>query len=352
MSKEPAMTDLLTASATDSAPSLSPARREVLLIANPTSGQRRAARAIGAVVQELADIGHVHVIKTTRGGEAYEIARDMLRRTDLALELVAVIGGDGTINEVARGVLAADRTDVPLGLVPYGTGNVIAKQFRIPRHRPRAASAIIGRGHVRELDIVHIRAGEDSTVDRAEHLHAKGVMLGVAGMGFDAAVVREFHRSRKRWAPGFGYYSWLTLKLVVAYRNPYISVVIDGVPMDVPARWVIVANTASYGGPIRFAPTAKPDDGVLDVVAFTVSPTTHALRIFPTLALGDATKLPCVKHWRATQSVELRPCHRDDQPPAKWVDQFPCQVDGDPAGFAPVTFTLDPTRRFRILAPR
>ncbi len=219
----------------------------MIVIHNPAAGPRRRA-LLAPVLAALAARGANVELRATAGpGDATRIAREAPAPAD---GLVVAAGGDGTIAEVAAGLLQHPaRSDLRLGVIPLGTANVLAHEIGLSR-RPDAVVGALLDGVPRPLHPGRIGEGDSARV-----------FLMMAGAGFDAAVVAAVGPGLKRLC-GMGAYVLHTLRLA-ARRFAPLDVVVDGVPMR--AKSVVVCNGAHYGGPYRLAPGAN-----LEVPGFEV----------------------------------------------------------------------------------
>jgi YegS/Rv2252/BmrU family lipid kinase len=215
------------------------------IIINPISGgaspgaARERARVALAVVDQHGD--PVEVLMTEGVGHARELAKSAVRR---GARLVIAWGGDGTINEVAS-ALAFD--EVPLGIVPAGSGNGLARELGV---HPRAEQAIADalQAVPRPMDVGEIDG----------HLFAN-----IAGIGFDAHIAEQFARATRR---GFIGYAGITARALTGYVPRTYRVTTGGVETLHRAILVTIANSAQFGNNARIAPGAKVDDGELDLV--------------------------------------------------------------------------------------
>ena len=217
------------------------------IIINPISGgvSPRVARARAQLALAVVDAhgDPVEVLMTERVGHARELAKSAVRR---GARLVLAWGGDGTINEVAS-ALAFD--EVPLGIVPAGSGNGLARELGIDR-RPERAIADALRAEPRPMDLGEIDG----------HLFAN-----MAGIGFDAHIAAQFATATRR---GFAGYARITARALTSYVPKHYTVTIGGVETTHCAVLVTIANSAQFGNNARIAPGARVDDGELDLVVF------------------------------------------------------------------------------------
>ena len=148
---------------------------EYHFIVNPASGRGRVAAALQEALDRLSAAGHQGCIHTTTGaGDATAIARGL----PAAATAVVAVGGDGTVREVAEGLLGRA---IPLAILPAGTENLVAKQFQIDASPVRLVGSLL-TPNIREIDV---------------GLVGQRVFLVVVGVGFDAEVVRRLSRRRR-----------------------------------------------------------------------------------------------------------------------------------------------------------
>ena len=306
-------------------------RDRIKIIANPFSGGGRAWTLALKVADLLTRGGAtVELFETRRAGDAREEAA----RTRNLNALVAV-GGDGTVNEVLNGL--PETGAPPVGLVPGGTANVLAKELRLP-WSPEGLARVISGGREIRWDL-----GVERESGRK--------FLLFASAGYDAHVVHLFHAAREKPAPvpsyalfNMGLYVVWGLKSILEYEAPRIAVELDGRPLPRPASWVQVSNIASYGGPLLFTPEARPDDGLFEVMIQTAPRKRDVLRMFwagiLNFLFGIAYRMPDVT-FHAARRVRLTSA--DGR-------AVPLQVDGDPGGHLPADLEVVPGG-VRILAP-
>jgi len=217
----------------------------VAIIINPIAGgarpsvARTRAQLALTVVDQHGDPAEVFV--TEGVGHARALAKAAVGR---GARLVMAWGGDGTINEVAS-ALAFD--EVPLGIIPAGSGNGLARELGV---HPRAERAI-----------ADALAAEPRPMDLGEidgHLFAN-----TAGAGFDAHISSRFAASRRR---GFLGYAGITARALTSYVPMTYRITTESGRVEVRAVLVTIANSAQFGNGALIAPGAKVDDGLLDLV--------------------------------------------------------------------------------------
>jgi YegS/Rv2252/BmrU family lipid kinase len=254
-------------------PSDTAEKRRVLVIHNPAAGQRlrprlkRTLRAIEAAGCPLT----VH--RTVRPGDAEAMA-GTLSRDDF--DVVVAAGGDGTINEVANGLLRVPGVPPPLAIIPLGTANVLAREIGLPGQSAAIARAIAG--------------GRPMTVHLGKANGRHFVMM--AGVGFDAQVVANVDLALKRRA-GMVAYVLATLGQALRYGFPLCRVEIDG--RSFQAYSVVVCNGRHYGGPFIAAPQASLGQPRFEICLLERGGWRQVLRYGAALVMGRLSRLPDVR---------------------------------------------------------
>lgn len=214
----------------------------IALIANP--GARGRDRAgLNSAVELLSKHVPTEVHWTEHPGHATELARRHGGDPDT---LVAVCGGDGTLFEA----IAEFPGNGVIGLLPAGTANVVARELGIPRNLREAAKLLL-TGTIQRLDTGMMNGRR---------------FLMSAGFGFDAHVAAHVPACSKRLLGQYAFHLETILRYPF-YRPPSLHVRIDGGEAHTGA-YLLCANLRRYGGDMFFAPDARPDDGLIDVVLF------------------------------------------------------------------------------------
>ncbi|HEX4347432.1 MAG TPA: diacylglycerol kinase family protein [Vicinamibacterales bacterium] len=274
-------------------------RSAAAIIINPISGgarpeqARRRAELASAVLTATGAEGEIFV--TERKGHARELAAGAAARGD---RLVIAWGGDGTVNEVAS---ALAFTKTPLGIVPSGSGNGLARELAVSTRPERA--------------IVQALEGTPGAIDMGE-LGGR-TFVSVAGVGFDAHVAACFDRDLvgKR---GFSGYVRITGRELMTYRPRSFRISGDVIANPRRALLVTLANSAQFGNGAKVAPNARVDDGRLDLVVFEESSRAATICALPRLFTGGAGKL---------RSVSIRPVK---QIAIECDEPITFHVDGEP----------------------
>lgn len=252
-------------------------RREIALLTNPAAGGGRGARARSVALRRFRDAGlSVRDLVGRDADEALDLARAAVAD---GVEALVVCGGDGLVH---LGVQALATTGVPLGVVPSGTGNDVARYFDLPRTDPAAAADRVLAGRTRTIDLA--RSGSRYFVT-------------VLAAGFDA-IVNE-RANAMTWPRGQMRYNLATLAELRVFQPLPYTLEVDGRRLRTDAMLVAVGNGPSFGGGLRITEGALLDDGMLDVVIIKPLSKPALVRAYPKLFAGTHTRLPQYEHHRA-----------------------------------------------------
>jgi len=296
---------------------------DLVVAINPSASFGRGRAAGPAVVAALRAAGH-RVTPLTAPSYA-----KLLELTEAALQArpdaLVVVGGDGMVH-LGTGLLAG--SGIPLGIVPSGTGNDMARGLGIP----------VGDRDAAVRHLLDALGSEPRVIDtaRIDHGDGRGAFACVLSAGFDAIVNERANRMRR--PRGRSRYLLALLRELALLRPIEYRLVVDGVPETVRALLVAVGNNTSLGGgSMRVVPDALLDDGLLDL--FVVAPMSRLafLRIFPRVFSGRHTSDPRVSIRRARQiAIE--------------ADAVVAYADGERIGPLPVTIAVRPAS-LAVLAP-
>ncbi|HEU4570025.1 MAG TPA: diacylglycerol kinase family protein [Gemmatimonadales bacterium] len=295
-----------------------------LIITNPAAARTRP-EAVETVVRTLRAGGwEVTLLATGGPGDARRLAEEAVRER---MDVVGVFGGDGTTMQAAAALVGSDTA---LGVLPGGTGNLLAGNLRIPTDPRRAAETLLA-GAPRPFDLGRIA--------RPDGAHYFAVACGA---GIDARIMAETPSAEKRqW--GMGAYVATTLRLLPEMRSVPYHITVDGEEFEMRASLVLVANCAEVIPPlVRFRRGVAPDDGLLDVVALRADTVLESVRaLWEFILETDRRGRPgaLVGHARG-RVVTVAP------QPAQ-----PAQLDGDLFGTTPLTAEVVPGA-IRVVAPR
>jgi YegS/Rv2252/BmrU family lipid kinase len=245
----------------------------VVIIINPVAGGARRdlarvrAQLASALVESHGETAEVFV--TERAGHARDLAAAAVRRQ---ARLVMAWGGDGTINEVG---CALAFTGIPLGIIPSGSGNGLARELGVSG-KPQAAILDALRARPLSIDMGEIDG----------HL-----FVNLAGIGFDAHVASKFNSPSNR-RRGLINYAGITARALREYEPATYTVITGKERAAVRAILIAIANSAQFGNGARIAPGALVDDGRLDLVVVEERTRWQTVRHIPRLFTGSVGRIP------------------------------------------------------------
>ena len=286
----------------------------LIVAVNPEAAFGRNRAAGSQVVAALRAAGHTVLAHAEVNIELLrrEVGRDVAAGADALI----VVGGDGM---VSLGTNLVAGTSIPLGIVPTGTGNDLARGLGLPADNLQASIAhllhCVGRPP-RAIDAARVQHGEFSTW-----------YAGVLSAGFDAVVNERANRMRR--PRGKSRYTLAILRELATFRPIAYTVTVDGVERRVRAMLISVANNVSLGGGMRITPDALIDDGFLDLFVVTPLSRLGFLRVFPKVFSGSHTHLPQVQIERC-RSVRIE------------ADEVIAYADGERVGPLPVQIDVVP----------
>lgn len=294
--------------------------QRVFVILNPAAGRGRARRAWRTVEPALLDAGMAFEMAVEERPQlAIGLAADAARR---GVDVIAAVGGDGTVHEVVNGILTSGAEPRPaLAIIPGGTGNDFARGVGIPKD-PLAAGRLLLDGTRRRIDVGQVN-------DR--------YFVGISGVGFDAEVAARVNGWPK-WISGTSVYVAAILNMLVAYRCVPTRVVLDGHEQQLRMFLIAAANTPWYGGGMYMAPAARPDDGALEVVMARDLGKIETLGLLPKVFSGAHLRHRKVTH-QSAREVRVE----SDAPLA-------IHADGETVGRVPALFRIVPGA-IEVIAP-
>jgi len=284
---------------------------QVTVLTNPASGHGHAPHATEKAVARLQQRG-VDVVAIV-GTDADHARRLLDAALERGTDAVVVVGGDGVIGMVLQ-VLA--RSDIPLGIVPAGTGNDHAREYGIPKD-PVAAADIVADGWTETVDLGRIR-------NRAGAVTWFGT---VAAAGFDSLVTDR--ANRMRWPRGRMRYNLAMLAELSQLRLLPFRLVLDGEELVTDLTLAAFGNTRSYGGGMRICPHADHADGRLDITMVHSASRARLVRLFPTVFKGSHVELDAVSTTRA-QSVEVESPGINAYADGEYVCALPAEISAVP----------------------
>jgi diacylglycerol kinase (ATP) len=298
-------------------------RQPAALIFNPNAGHKLGVDTNSGDQQDVQAALRAEGIPfdawpTQRAGHATDLARQAVAEDR---ELVIAAGGDGTVNEVARGLA---NTQTVLGLMPLGSVMNVARTLWVPRDIAGAARTL-AEGKVLAMDMGRVGGR---------------FFLEAAGVGLDAGLFGYFERL-ERGAPKLGVLR-AGVRFLRQLGSPRITLDYDGGRLITRAPMVSVANGPYVGAAYAIAPNARIDDGLLDVVVFRHSSIPRVLLHLALIAGGRP--LPPPAEARTLRVRSLRVSKKRGRP-------LPVHADGDPVGITPAHFEVSPAALRVVVGP-
>jgi diacylglycerol kinase (ATP) len=268
-------------------------KRKVLFIINPVSGGKRKDE-VPDLIQKNLDINNFEptIVFTTGAMHASELAHSAVGN----YQYVIAVGGDGTVNEIASSIVG---TDTALGILPFGSGNGLARFLGIPMDTLKAIKTL-NQERVEVIDSAKLNGQW---------------FFNMAGMGFDAHISEVFSHDKNR---GFGAYIRSAFREIANYKSETYQIEIDGVNYERIAFMLSFANSSQYGNNAHVSPNASVQDGLLDVCIIKPFPLYRfiemGLRMFTKTAEG--TKYVEIIRGRniIVRRVKSGPVHLDGEP--------------------------------------
>ena len=215
--------------------------KKLAFIINPISGTKNKSAILKQIEKRIPNyVSEYEVFYTQGPSHATDLARDAVSQNT---DIVIAIGGDGTMNETATGLL---HSKTALGIIPTGSGNGLSRHLGIPSNVGRALNSL-KNSEPFAMDVC--------TVNNIP-------FYNVAGVGYDAKVAHDFAQRDSR---GFATYLNSVIGLWFKYKPKKYKLIIDGEPIETRALMVSIANGSQFGNNVFIAPQAQLDDGLMDV---------------------------------------------------------------------------------------
>ncbi len=297
--------------------------KESLFIVNPVAAGGKTGKVWPQIEKKLHSLDLRFDYRFTEApNHATTLAREGVEQ---GYETVVAVGGDGTVNEVVNGLMSpgTERGAATLGVVITGRGSDLARTIGVPSDFREACTRLCGeRTMTVDVGLVQFyREGESS----------QRYFVNVGGGGFDGEVAERANRAPNFMGGTIPYLSSLVTTLI-SYRNKDIELVLDDQePMSMVVNSVVVANCQYFGGGMRVAPEADPNDGLFDVIVIGDIDKIEFLMTVPKVYDGTHITHPQVDSYRARR-VEVR----SKQP-------LMLQVEGEVCGHTPLTFEIIPS---------
>jgi diacylglycerol kinase (ATP) len=288
-----------------------------VVIVNPASASGSTGEAWPQIASDLrSQFGAFRVLFTNHPGEAAALAGEAARK---GAKLIIACGGDGTVSEVANGILSSGK-DVELGILPSGTGGDFRRTLEIPS-RTRDAARILCTGRTVRIDVGRVSYIDHNGRDETRYF------VGVASCGMSTRVIERVKNERL---------SFPAALLQTAMRSEPTRLVVqldDAHERHLVVSNLCVANARYFGGGMKIAPDAKLTDGKFDIVGIG---DLSAVKIFtsaPRVYTGSHLSMPEVSH-ALSRKITVRPSDR--------AIQVALEIDGELPGRLPAVFQIVP----------
>lgn len=287
---------------------------KIFLIINKFAGnaKNRKHKIDNAIKWLQLNAGNVDFAYTEYPGHATELAAQAVSS---GFDIVVAVGGDGTVNEVAQGLIGTSAT---MGILPMGSGNGLARELCISMDILKSVRTLV-EGNRQQIDVCQINSQQ---------------FLCTSGIGFDAQVADKMSKATSR---GFWRYIQLTIQESLAFKPFKIKMKVDGVLIEKPVFLVTFANASQFGNNARIAPNASMTDGLIDVVV--VNPFNKIW--LPVFGIGLFTRL--IPKFRFVD------CYRAKQIEMEFADSNFYHFDGEPGKLTvPARIKIDSEKLFVI----
>jgi len=269
--------------------------KKYFFIINPAAGRGKKL----SFLSELESFCHQHqwnfeVVLSKKPREATELARKAANM----FEVVVAVGGDGTVNEVANGLIG---TSAVLGILPIGSGNDFAKQVGYARNLKKDLNILL-KNQIKEIDVGRVNNQQ--------------YFINGMSVGFDGEVAK---RARKYFTISSGFFAYLlaALRTLVTYRFPKVKITLDNNMIEQEILLTAVCNGTTYGGGFQVAPSAKMDDGLFSVCLADKMGRLYAWRNIPKMVKGTHLSLPEVRMFTSRRVI------------IESKDDLTAQIDGE-----------------------
>jgi YegS/Rv2252/BmrU family lipid kinase len=252
-------------------------------ILNPTAGKGKGRTASALIMEQLsAQRIEFEIVQTTEAGHGIDLAKKAVRD---GWPAIIAVGGDGTMGEVVNGIMQeASGRDCHFGFIPAGTGNDFARSLQIPLDMTDAIKALL-TAKTKIIDIGKER---------------EGYFAIITGLGFPADVMAKANAYRG-FLKGPAVITWSVLKTIHELRAETIELILDGQKQEMPAKAVFVLNMPFTGGGLQIVPTARPDDGFLDICVIKNMSKTGLFLTLPKAYKGKHVGHPDIAFFRCRQ---------------------------------------------------
>ncbi|MFC1934763.1 diacylglycerol/lipid kinase family protein [Chloroflexota bacterium] len=295
------------------------------VIVNPVAGGHSVYREWPSISKLLTENGLVFDYIHTEGvGHALEIA---MAAANTDCQYIVAVGGDGTVNEVANGILNSNGShNTVLGIVSAGTARSFARSIGIPQDPKSCCKLLTGQNRLTiDVGIVEYQSAGQ---------HLRRFFVNEADLGFGATVVEASKNVPNYFGRKINYLPRVLLSAgaLINYKNKRVTLSVEDEAADsCVCSMVVIANGAYFGGGMRVAPSATPNDGLLDMIIFGDMEKTEIMKVWPMIYSGRH-----IDH----QKVSLRKIKRVD---IQCDEGALVEADGELLGEGPVSFSVMPS---------
>ena len=272
--------------------------KRILFIINKFAGHGFDPKVEGKIIDQCANHGYECTIEFTQGkGHATLLAKDGIENK---FSKIIAVGGDGTVNEVAQAMV---HQEIPMGIIPKGSGNGLSRHLGIPLHYAQALeNALTGK-----------------TVSIDTFLVNNRLSLNVSGVGFDGHIANLFGKDGKRGLVG---YAKLILKEFFSF-HPF-TVTIESSEVEITNQVFIAAfaNSSQYGNNAKIAPLASVQDGKLDVMLIEKINPWQSISFLQKMLSGKIHQSSLCVHYSFQELV------------CRTTKEMPYHIDGEASGYA------------------
>jgi len=303
-----------------------------LVIVNPESAGGATRKAWPQIASDLRSyFGPFKNVFTDESGEGTTLAKEAAHR---GVKLIIACGGDGTISEVANGILASGK-DVELGILPSGTGGDFRRTLEISSNT-RDAASVLRTGRTRRIDIGKVTFIDNGGAEVTRYF------LGVASCGLSTKVIERIKNGAPDWLPTNtpqwlgGRISFGASLVQTAMRSASARVVVqidDSREQKLSIVSLCIANARYFGGGMKIAPNAKLADGKFDVITVADISALKIVTSAPRLYFGSHLSMSEVSH-KLAKKIVVRPGDKDER--------ITLEIDGELPGRLPAQFQIIP----------
>ena len=292
-------------------------RHRIFAIVNPVSGYGNRSEVEATV--RAAFGGWLHELYLTQGDDPFDEL--IPAAIENGATCVVASGGDGTVAAAAHPLVG---TDIPLGIIPTGTANVVASNLEIPTQFDRAAQLITGHHLVRSIDVLEVEG--------------RTALLSV-GAGIDGAVIKSTTRDQKKRYGRWAYFKSI-LQAIMRADNYRLQLEIDGEPLHRVGIGVMALNMQKVGvGPLSYGKYIALDDGIIDVAIARMRNWRDLWHLFKGFLSGNFREPKVMTHYPMRHKLVI-----DAKTPLE------VQMDGESLGQTPVTIYLKPSA-LKVIVP-